>query len=53
MQEFWDIPIGDDCDEWMKNNIQLIKGPILVKQHNGSEELLQIGFDPDALVKCL
>nr|WP_300186175.1 hypothetical protein [uncultured Agathobaculum sp.] len=53
MQEFWDIPIGDDCDEWMKNSIQLIKGPILVKQHNGSEELLQIGFDPDALVKCL
>ena len=53
MQEFWDISIGDDCDEWMKNNMQLIKGPILVKQHNGSEELLQIGFDPDVLVKCL
>lgn len=53
MQEFWDIPIGDDCSEWMKSNMHVIKGPILVRQYNGSNELLQIGFNPDVLVKCL
>lgn len=53
IQKFWDIPVESDNDEWIKNHIHLVKGPILVKNYNRSQELLQIGFDPELLLKQL
>lgn len=60
IQEFWDIPVGND--EWIKNNINEIKTPIFIKQNDvsifspkGTEfyEFLQMGFNQDLLSENL
>ena len=60
LSEFW-MNFEDD-DEWMKNNIQSIKSPILIKINDTSiysskdiscYEFCQIGFDTVKLSKLL
>jgi hypothetical protein len=60
IQDFWDIPIGND--EWIKMNISAIKTPIFIKQNDVSifspdgtafYEFVQIGFNKDVLAEKL
>ncbi|MDD2361756.1 MAG: hypothetical protein PHH84_02185 [Oscillospiraceae bacterium] len=60
IQDFWDIPIGND--EWIKMNINEIKTPIFIKQNDVSifspdgtafYEFVQIGFNKDILAEKL
>jgi hypothetical protein len=60
IQDFWDIPIGND--EWIKMNTTAIKTPIFIKQNDVSifspdgtafYEFVQIGFNKDDLAEKL
>lgn len=62
IQIFWDDTFACNDEAWMKQNIHLIKGPILVEKHEvprfysggcNKERLLQIGFNKALLRKKL
>ena len=62
IQIFWDDTFACNDEAWMKQNIHLIKGPILVEKHEvprfysggcNKKRLLQIGFNKALLRKKL